>query len=113
MELDPSVWSLLIAAVGLVGSVVAARYSKKSQDQSNETSKWEAMFKANEAQLARLSTDVAELTEKVDRLEHELQAKDKHLFWALTYVRELIRHWQTSHPGEKCPVAPEQIRDLI
>lgn len=113
MELDPTFWSFLAAFLGIVGSIVVARFTKRTQDAANETSKWEAMFKANETQFARLTADVAELGEKVDRLEHELQAKDKQLFWALTYVRELIRHWQTAHPGEKCPVAPEQIRDLI
>ncbi len=120
MELDPSIWSVLIAAIGLVGSVVAARYSKKSQDQSNETSKWEAMFKASDTQMQRLANEIAESAEKVDRLEEkvnqlerDLQAKDKLQFWLLSYVRELIRHLEGNYPLDEYPSPPEQIEDLI
>ena len=120
MVLDPAIWSVIAAVVGVIGSIVVARYTKKSQDDANQTSKWEAMFNANEAQMQRLSNEVAEsnekvdrLEEKVDKLERDLQHKDKQLYWSLTYVRELIRHIVGNDPSAKYPAAPDQIEDLI
>ncbi len=105
---------------GIVGVILAgifgylgARLARASSRESNTTDNWSEMFKANEAQLARMDARITQQDERINRLESMLRDEQKRFRLAIMFIRDLLRWIEHHVPGQQPPAVPDSLKEEV
>ncbi|WP_236721686.1 hypothetical protein [Prescottella equi] len=99
-------------------ALFTARMARLSSKESNSTTEWAEILKANNEQNARLNGEIRDLRDdqnelrtRVDDLEDRLEREQRVRRGAFDYIRTLLRWIETHMPGVTPPAPPEILKE--